>query len=83
MLGQQRFISVTNVGLRPTFADQPPRPRVEAHILDFEQDIYGREVRLEFIEYLRPEQRFASAAELVKQIHEDIAHTREVLSNAP
>lgn len=82
-LGQQRFISVTNVGLRPTFADQPPRPRVEAHILDFEQDIYGREVRLEFIEYLRPEQRFASAAELVKQIHEDIAHTREVLSNAP
>ncbi|NMC80140.1 MAG: bifunctional riboflavin kinase/FAD synthetase [Chloroflexi bacterium] len=79
--GQQSFSAVTNVGVNPTFANQPPRPRVETHVMDFNQDLYGQEARLEFIAHLRPEQRFGSAAELVEQIQADVAHAREVLAH--
>ncbi len=81
--GQQSFQAVTNVGVNPTFANQPPRPRVETHVMDFNQDLYGQEARLEFITHLRPEQRFASAAELVQQIQADVTHAREVLTHVP
>jgi len=52
---------------------------VEAHILDFEGDLYGEELRLEFIERLRPERRFASVEELVSQMHLDVSRARKIL----
>jgi riboflavin kinase/FMN adenylyltransferase len=75
----ERLRAVTNVGVRPTFEDVTPRPRVEAHLLDFNQDLYGQQLELEFVEHLRPEEKFASVPALLEQIHKDIQHAAEVL----
>jgi len=68
--------AVTNVGVRPTFENQPVQPRVEAHILDFSDEIYGQEIHLEFLAHLRDEVRFPNAQALVEQIHKDINKAR-------
>ena len=49
---------ITNIGMRPTFAE--PERTIEAHVFDFDRDIYDREVRLELIERIRPERKFDS-----------------------
>ena len=71
--------AVINVGVRPTFESQPVLPRVEAHLLDYNQELYGKEVRLDFIARLRDEQRFPNVQALVEQIHRDISRAREEL----
>ncbi len=75
----QSWAAVTNVGVRPTFEAQPVLPRVEAHLLDYSSDLYGRQIQLDFIARLRDEMRFASVQALVEQIHTDIARGREIL----
>lgn len=77
-IGASNQKGVANIGVRPTF-DGGERT-VEAHILDFEGELYGAELRLEFIEHLRPERRFASVAQLVAQIKRDVGEAREILS---
>jgi riboflavin kinase/FMN adenylyltransferase len=67
--------AVTNVGVRPTF-DGVER-RIETHLLDFEGDLYGRRLELNFLRYLRGERRFASSEELIAQIEEDAQQARE------
>jgi riboflavin kinase/FMN adenylyltransferase len=76
----KKYLAATNVGVRPTFTPDLPAPAVEAHLLDFSRDIYGKQLKLEFVEYLRPEQKFASVESLVDQIRLDIDLTREILS---
>jgi riboflavin kinase/FMN adenylyltransferase len=78
----QRFPSVTSIGVRPTFERAPVAPRIEAHILDLPGDpnLYDQPVRLEFVEYLRPEMRFSQVQDLIDQIHQDIQQSREVFS---
>ncbi len=78
----QRYLAAVNVGIRPTFTPDLPAPAVEAYILDFNRSIYGVEVRLEFVEYLRPEEKYPNVKELLDQIHLDIEKTREVLAAA-
>lgn len=78
----ERLASVTNIGVRPTFENQPVFARVEAHLLDADLDLYEKKVKLEFIQYLRREQRFPSIQELLDQIHRDIQQSREVLAHA-
>ena len=73
--------AVTNVGLRPTFQNTPPIPRVEALLLDFDQDLYGQTVRLEFVQFLRPEQRFTGIEALLEQIQADRRGAMEVLNH--
>ena len=73
------FDSVTNIGVRPTVDGF--HHRVETHILDFPpphqvDDLYGETVAVEFLMRLRGERRFANVAELVNQIHNDIAQAR-------
>lgn len=67
--------AVTNVGVRPTF-DNDDRLTVESNILDFSGKLYGSQVRLEFLSFLREEIRFPSAEALGLQIQKDIAATR-------
>jgi riboflavin kinase/FMN adenylyltransferase len=74
------YNAVTNIGVRPTFEATPVPPRVEAHLLDFEGDIYGEIVKLEFISRLRGEQRFASVDELIQQIQMDVRAARNIFS---
>jgi riboflavin kinase / FMN adenylyltransferase len=75
----QSFGAVTNVGVRPTFETEPVPPRVEAHLLDFDMDLYGQEIGLSFLSRLRAEQRFASIQALVEQIQSDIGQARAYL----
>jgi riboflavin kinase/FMN adenylyltransferase len=69
--------AAVNVGHRPTFGGG--RTTVEAHILDYEGDLYGRTLRVEFEERLREERKFADAESLVAQIRKDIGEARRVL----
>jgi len=82
MIDGERHAAVTNIGVRPTFENEPVFARIETHLLDFDRDLYGQKLQLEFIEYLRREQRFPSIQALLDQIHQDIARTREVLEHA-
>jgi riboflavin kinase/FMN adenylyltransferase len=70
---------VINIGLRPTFEASPVPIRLEAHLLDFNQDLYGSTVRVEFVERLRSEQRFPSVDALLVQIQQDIQSARGIL----
>lgn len=71
----QRYIAVTNVGVRPTVSDDD-RVSVESHLLDFSGDLYGRRVSVEFCSFLRPEIRFPDAQALSAQIRLDEEHAR-------
>lgn len=71
--------AVTNIGVRPTFEKQPVLPRVEAHLLDFEGDLYGKTLQLDFISRLRDEKHFNGIQALVDQIHRDIDQARNIL----
>jgi riboflavin kinase/FMN adenylyltransferase len=75
-----KYFAAVNVGVRPTFTPDLPAPAIEAHLLDFTGDIYGHQLKLEFVEYLRPEEKFATVQSLVDQIRLDIELTREILS---
>jgi riboflavin kinase / FMN adenylyltransferase len=71
--------AAVNVGVRPTFVTGRGE-LIEAYILDFEGDLYGRQLRLDFLSRLRGERRFQSADELVEQMHRDVQRTREIVS---
>jgi riboflavin kinase/FMN adenylyltransferase len=76
----QSHPAATSVGIRPTFYhDEPPAPTIEAHLLDFHGDLYGQDVTLEFVEYLRPEEKYPSVQALMDQIQKDIAKTRRII----
>src|SRR5262245_28291815 len=72
--------AVLNVGVRPTFGEL--RRTVEAFLLDFDGDLYGRWITLELVERLRGERRFAGVDALRQAIAADVARTREVLAHA-
>lgn len=74
------YDAVTNIGVRPTFEATPVPPRVEAHLLDFNGNLYGTSLKLEFITRLRGEQRFTSVNELITQIHRDVEAARQILA---
>ena len=77
----ETYPAITNVGVRPTFDAQREQPLVETHILDFDADIYGKQMSLTFLTRLRDEQRFDGVETLVAQIHEDIDQAREYFEN--
>lgn len=78
----KKLPSVTSVGVRPTFDPPDLTPRVEAFLMDFEGDLYDREARVEFLEFLRPELRFNSVQALIDQMVIDTQNAREVLAHA-
>ena len=69
--------AVTNVGVRPTVEDNDGHVTVEGFILDFDGDLYGHEIRMEFYNYLRPEQKFASMQALADEIRHNAQQTRD------
>jgi riboflavin kinase/FMN adenylyltransferase len=83
LVGGKSWGAVSNIGVRPTFETQPVPPRVEAHILDFDAQIYDQEIQLDFLARLRDEQRFPGVQALVGQIHKDIERAREYFFNNP
>lgn len=76
----RRFESVTNIGVRPTLYENYATT-IESHILDFDANVYGDNVRLYFHQLLRREQQFRSGLELTNQIRTDIERTRRYFRN--
>jgi riboflavin kinase/FMN adenylyltransferase len=69
------------LGTRPTFDNGAPV--LEVFLFDFDGDLYGQEIEVEFIDFLRPDRRFDSAQALQAQMDKDCAQARESLARAP
>jgi len=72
--------AVTNIGVRPTF-ENTNQVSIEAHLLDFNADLYGQTIQLDFLERLRAEKKFNGIQELIAQINQDIAQARTIFQN--
>jgi len=77
-LGEPALDAVASVGTRPTF--DGVKPLLEVHIFDFDDDIYGRYIHVDFIARLRDELKFDSADALIEQMHRDSAEARAILA---
>jgi len=75
-LGEEEHAACTNVGVAPTFGRA--ESRVEAYLLDFEGDLYGRVVDVSFTKHIREERRFSGIDELKEQIRRDVDEARVV-----
>ena len=75
-------LAAVSVGVRPTF-ETGRGVLVEAHLIDFEGDLYGETLRIAFVERMRGEKRFDSVHELVEQMHADVAQAREICAETP
>lgn len=80
-LGDQAYPGVLNHGLKPTFNKQDVQPVMEAHLFDFDNEIYGEQLRIQFRSFIRPERKFNSVDELVQQITADSLQARELTAN--
>ena len=79
-LDGKSYAAAVNVGVRPQFHSGAVQPLVEAHILDFDREIYGADVQLDFIRRIRDEMRFPLVSDLVEQIRRDVEQIRQVLA---
>lgn len=70
-----RYQSITNVGIRPTIGDEVKN--IETHIFNFSKDIYGKDIKVEFLKKLRPEAKFDSFEALSAQIAQDCKDARD------
>jgi riboflavin kinase / FMN adenylyltransferase len=80
-LDGETFMAVANIGHRPTFDGKIVT--VEAHLLDFDRDIYGATLAFDVVARLRPEMKFNGVEELVAQIQQDVARGRALLADQP
>ncbi len=76
-VGEQPWPSVSSFGTRPTVEGR--EPLLEAHLFDFEGDLYGRRIGVEFVAHLRDEEKFPNLPSLVAQMHQDEAQARAIL----
>lgn len=75
-----RHPAAVNVGTRPQFHARATRPLVEAYLLDFDADLYGCDLRIEFVARLRAETKFDSVQVLIEQMHLDVKEVRVLLN---
>lgn len=75
------YLAATNIGKRPTFNGE--NRIIEAHVLDFSGNLYGKKIEIEFLHKLRDEKRFTSIDLLIQQIKSDIEQTRDFFINTP
>lgn len=80
--GGESHVAVTNVGVRPTVSDNN-RVNVESHLLDYSGNLYGRQARVEFYSFIRPEHRFDNYDELFLQIKRDAETARRFFLERP
>lgn len=79
-LGEKRYEGMLNIGSCPTVHDDDQSITVEVHILDFEKDIYQETIKVEFVDYIRPEVRFENVEELTLQLQQDKNAVKKLLS---
>jgi len=80
-LNDRRYRAAINIGINPTFTPDKQIPNVEAYLLDFDREIYGEDLQLNFVARLRNELKFDSVDALVEQIGKDVAQVRELLGD--
>lgn len=79
VLDGKSYKGMANLGYKPTFYEQEEEPSIEVHLFDFQKDIYGKEITVEWLRFIREEQKFAGVDELVNQIQMDEQQIRELL----
>ncbi|MEQ9619132.1 MAG: bifunctional riboflavin kinase/FAD synthetase [Deltaproteobacteria bacterium] len=79
-IDNKKFDSITNVGFRPTFGEN--KLLIETHIFNFNSDIYGKRIKVEFVERIRDEERFESVDALVAQIKRDVERVKAALTKS-
>jgi riboflavin kinase / FMN adenylyltransferase len=75
---KNEYAGVVNIGVRPTIEKEAGERLLEIHLFDFDQEIYGQDIEVAFLDYLRPEQKFSGIEELQAQIQRDVAKARQV-----
>lgn len=75
-----KYQSITNIGYRPTFGHN--ELLIETHIFDFNEDIYKKRLKVEFVDRVRDEQKFNGPEALVEQIKKDVQRVKEILSKS-
>ena len=75
------YDGVASFGTRPTFDDGAPL--LEVHLFEFAGDLYGAEIDVAFIGWIRPEMKFDSAEDLIRRMDQDASQARHLLSRAP
>jgi riboflavin kinase/FMN adenylyltransferase len=78
MLGGVEYPGVVNLGYRPTVSSGKSERVLEIYLLDFDRDIYGKDIEVRFVRYLRPEQKFESVDALARQIECDVQEARKL-----
>ncbi len=73
----ERRMAAVSIGVRPTFGEQPRA--IEAYLLEYRGDLYGKTMRLEFVAHLRDELKFDTVEALIAQMREDVRKTKEIL----
>jgi riboflavin kinase / FMN adenylyltransferase len=79
LIGEEKYAACTNVGVAPTF--DRAESRVEAHLMDFEGDLYGSVVDVSFVKRIREERRFSGVDELTDQIRRDVEEARAITNS--
>lgn len=80
-LGDRKIASITNIGFNPTFQDTESYLKVETHLFDFDEDIYGEHLRVELVQFHRDETKFSDIAALKNQIFSDIAEAKKFFAD--
>jgi riboflavin kinase/FMN adenylyltransferase len=75
---ESEYGGVVNIGVRPTIENESGERILELYLFDFDRQIYGEDVEVAFLEYLRPEQKFSGVSELQAQIRRDADKAREI-----
>ncbi len=75
-----RYACAINLGRRPTFYEHADSSLLEAHLIDFDGDLYGEAARIQFVGFLRSERKFDGIDSLVAQLKHDIEHARDMLT---
>ncbi len=76
----ERHMAAINIGRRPTFYEHAEQSLLEAHLLDFDGELYGEQAHVEFEQFLRSEQRFEGIDALAAQLKRDVQRTRDILT---
>lgn len=77
-IGEEEYFGITNIGVKPTISGEEVKG-IETHLFDYEGNLYGRELIVEFYEFERPEQRFNSLEKLKEQLEKDVRWGRKLL----
>jgi riboflavin kinase/FMN adenylyltransferase len=79
-LGKDKLKGICYIGKRPTIVLKNEKINIEAHIFNFDKNIYGKYLEIQFVKMIRPDEKFPSLALLANQIKKDVSSAKKILS---